>query len=414
MTKPVASSAAAPLCPRANGNCAAMDTSTTPTAPLVIIGGGPAGHAAAESYRKSGGVGAVRMYSADTALPYQRPPLSKTLLRGESDERDLPIEAAGYYRDQGIEVTLDDPVVRLDAAARLLTTRAGRTEHYRTCILATGCVPATLPVPGAEHAHLLRFFAQALALREHAERASSALVIGSGFIGCEAAASLAARGMTVTMLSNEGQPQLQRLGPDAAHQLARWLEQDGVRVLGGVNVASIDDPHTVRLQDGRSLTADLILSATGVVPQTVLAEQAGADLRNKRVAVDEHMCTSVQGLLAAGDVVMARNAAAGRHLTVEHWGEALRMGEVAGATAAGRQDSWAQVPGFWSEIGTHQLKYAAWGDGYDQAVPVERPDGGFTVWYARDGAAVGVLTYLADDDYDRGSALIEAGSPVPA
>ncbi len=95
---------------------------------------------------------------------------------------------------------------------------------------------------------------------------------------------------------------------------------------------------------------------------------------------------------------------------VEHWGEALRMGEVAGTTAAGGEDSWSQAPGFWSEIGTHTLKYSAWGDGHDSTRFVDHEDGGFTVWYGRAGTTVGVLTHEADDDYERGQRLVEQGA----
>ena len=101
---------------------------------------------------------------------------------------------------------------------------------------------------------------------------------------------------------------------------------------------------------------------------------------------------------------------AGRPLHVEHWGDALAQGEVAGRTAAGVEAAWDTVPGFWSTIGERTLKYAAWGDGYDDVRIVDHGDGAFTAWYARDGACVGVLTHDRDDDYERGRERIEHGS----
>ena len=160
---------------------------------------------------------------------------------------------------------------------------------------------------------------------------------------------------------------------------------------------------------GASLTAELILTAAGATPESALAQQAGLKLADGRIVVDERMATDWPGVFAAGDVAFAHNAAAGRSLRVEHWGEALRMGEVAGRNAAGGDDSWSDVPGFWSQIGDHTIKYAAWGDGYDSADLVEHAGGGFTVWYARDGKAVGVLTVNADDDYERGRSAHRAG-----
>jgi NADPH-dependent 2,4-dienoyl-CoA reductase/sulfur reductase-like enzyme len=116
-------------------------------------------------------------------------------------------------------------------------------------------------------------------------------------------------------------------------------------------------------------------------------------------------------VFAAGDVCRAQNVAAGRPLRVEHWGDALTQGEIAGASAAGKQAAWDEVPGFWSTIGSRTLKYAAWGDGFDQARLERHVGGGFTVWYAREGQVVGVLTHEADADYERGSELIKQGAP---
>jgi len=107
------------------------------------------------------------------------------------------------------------------------------------------------------------------------------------------------------------------------------------------------------------------------------------------------------------------NDTVGRRLRVEHWGEAERMGSIAGTVAAGGHARWTEVPGFWSEIGSHTLKYAAWGDGYDEVVPVPDRDGRFTVWYGRDDRAVGVLTHDADPEYEQGAAMVKRGGPVP-
>jgi NADPH-dependent 2,4-dienoyl-CoA reductase/sulfur reductase-like enzyme len=112
-------------------------------------------------------------------------------------------------------------------------------------------------------------------------------------------------------------------------------------------------------------------------------------------------------------VAFAFNAAAERHLAVEHWGEALAMGRVAGRIAAGAEDSWAEVPGFWSAIGGRTIKYAAWGDGFDRASLVHHGGGAFTVWYSQDGVAVGGLTHDADHDYERGRRLIDQRQPTP-
>lgn len=390
-------------------------TSPTNDAALVVVGGGPAGHSAAAAYRAAGGSGRVLILSADDTAPYQRPPLSKDFLRGETEPDELPIEPPEFYRDNNIELRLADPVSSLSLRHGQVVTQSGLAVGFGRCVLATGCEPAVLPVPGADHPDVLRlrFLAQARILRGRAERAGSAIVIGSGFIGCEAAASLAARGVDVTVLSTEELPQLHRLGREVAERLAGWLTGAGVRLVGGAEVAAIEDGTAVQTTDGRRFTADLVLTAAGVKPRGELAEQAGLAVQDGRILVDERMATGDSRVFAAGDVALAHNVTAGRRLPVEHWGEALRMGEIAGTNAAGGDENWSEVPGFWSQIGDRTLKYSAWGDGYEQAELIEHDNGGFTAWYSQDGAAVGVLTHRADGDYERGGELIAAAAPVP-
>jgi 3-phenylpropionate/trans-cinnamate dioxygenase ferredoxin reductase subunit len=116
-------------------------------------------------------------------------------------------------------------------------------------------------------------------------------------------------------------------------------------------------------------------------------------------------------VFAVGDVASAFNATAGRHISIEHWQDAVEQGEIAGAAAAGTDGQWDGVPGFWTTIGDATVKYHAWGDGYDRTQLIDHQDG-FTAWYEREGATVGVLTLNADDDYERGESLIKNAQPV--
>ncbi|RKQ84894.1 pyridine nucleotide-disulfide oxidoreductase [Solirubrobacter pauli] len=372
---------------------------------LVIVGGGPAGLAAARGYRDAGGTGDVTLLTPELVLPYQRPPLSKDFLRGEVDDSDLPIEAEAWYAEHGVTVRLGAEVATLDAASKTLTLGSGETLSYDACVLATGAEPSILPVPGAteDWVLVLRTLATARVLRDRAEQAETGLVVGSGFIGCEVAASLAMRGVAVTLASDEDIPHASRLGEEAGRRIQGWLEDLGVTLRLGQPVEALSED-----------AADLILMAAGVTPRAGLAETAGLDTRDGRIVVDERMRTSAEHVYAAGDVAFARNAAAGRHLAVEHWGEALNMGEIAGRTIAGDAEAqWDVAPGFWSTIGTHTLKYVAWGDGFDEARLVEHGGGAWTIWYGTEGRTVGVLTHERDDDYETGRQLIEAGAPLP-
>jgi NADPH-dependent 2,4-dienoyl-CoA reductase/sulfur reductase-like enzyme len=380
---------------------------------LVVVGGGPAALEAARAYREEGADGEVVLVSGDEHLPYNRPPLSKDFLRGEAEEDALPLEDENFYRHQAIEVRLRTRAQSLDTERRVVTLSGGETLSYGWCIWATGASPKPLPVPGAEGSGVryLRSRRQAAELRDAAAAARSAVVVGSGFIGCEAAASLARRGLAVTLVSMEDGPQAARLGDAASQVLRGWLEDEGVSLRLGVKVEALEAGR-VRLAGGNSAEGELLLVAGGVEPEAGIAAEAGLKIENGRVLVDAHMRSSDASVLAAGDVAFAFNAAAGRHLAVEHWGEALAMGRVAGQTAAGTESSWAEVPGFWSTIGDRTLKYAAWGDGFDDASLVDHGGGAFTVWYSRDGAMVGVLTHDADHDYERGRHLIEQHQPA--
>jgi NADPH-dependent 2,4-dienoyl-CoA reductase/sulfur reductase-like enzyme len=338
---------------------------------LVIVGGGPAALAAARGYREAGGDGDVTMLTRELALPYMRPALSKEYLRGEVDEASLALEPPQWYADHGIEVRLGATMAAVNDAVELID---GTAIPFDVCILATGARPRRL----FDGPSTLRSLADA---RELAKRQGAATVIGSGFIGCEAAASLAMKGLDVTLVTDEDIPHQARLGEAAGRRIAGWLLALGVTLRTGTKAT------------------DGTLMAVGI--------------ESERIPVDAGMRTSRDGVYAAGDLVSAHNAAAGRRLDVEHWGEALNMGEIAGRNAAGDDCVWDVAPGFWSTIGSHVLKYAAWGDGFDEARMVDHARGAFTVWYGREGTTVGVLTHDRDEDYERGQSLVETGAPLP-
>ena len=385
---------------------------------LLVIGSGPAGVAAAEAYRDHGGAGRVVVVTPEDHQPYFRPPLSKDFLRGESDLPDIALRSDTFYEDNDVEVHTGVEIVRLRPADREAESRAGDVIRYENAVIAAGASPLPLPAEGGETVPTLRSVADSDALRRWAARASSALVIGGGFIGCEAAASLAARGVTTSLVGPDRVPQHRRLGPDAGARLAEILVDAGVRYAGGTHVVSVSgrigDGMAAELDTGVTVDVDLIVSATGISPRSRLADVAGLSMRSGRIAVDASMRTSAPHLFAAGDVASAMNATAGRVIPTEHWQDAEDQGRIAGAAAAGTAARWDAVPGFWTQIGDETVKYSAWGDGFASTIPVVHDDGGLTVWYADDaGRAVGVLTHDHDDDYARGSDLVARGAPIP-
>jgi NADPH-dependent 2,4-dienoyl-CoA reductase/sulfur reductase-like enzyme len=379
---------------------------------LLVIGSGPAGVSAVAAYVDAGGPGPVCLVSADPEPPYQRPPLSKTVLTGEEPAEGRPIlqDAAALDR---VEVRLATSVAELDLEDRVVRTTDGAELGYERLVVATGARPVTLDgvAPGAE-VHPLRSLEHARALAGAVAGARTAVVVGSGFIGCEAAASLAVRGLETTLVTPEDAPQATRLGPWAAARLGGWLAEAGVTLVTGTQVTGIGSPRTVLLEDGTELRPDVVLAAVGVSCEQAFLTTSGLHLGEGGVVVDHELRSRDPRVWGAGDVARAHHAVAGRRLSVEHWGDALTMGGLAGANAAAaaRGDaagSWATPPGFWSEVGSHTLKYSAWGDGFASAVPVEGPGGAFTVWYAdAAGELVGVLTHERDADYERGGELL--------
>jgi 3-phenylpropionate/trans-cinnamate dioxygenase ferredoxin reductase component len=377
---------------------------------LIIVGSGPAGVSAAEAFRQRNSDDTVRILTDDPDLPYARPPLSKEFLRGDAEAADAELHPGRWFDERSIELVRTGGVEAIDVGNQHVTA-AGKSYPYRWLVLACGAKPSPFPVPGAQNALQLRSLADAKSLRSAAAKADSAVVIGAGFIGCEAAASLAMRGVATTLVAPDPVPQAKRLGEDAGERITRLLSASGARYVGSVSVSGLSD-KAVHLDNGVTIDCDLILAATGVEPQSALADAAGIKTSDGRIVVDAQMRTSAQNVYAAGDVALAHNSTAGRPVAVEHWQDAVDQGEVAGAAAAGGTAEWDGVPGFWTTIGEATLKYHAWGDGFARARFVDHDDG-FTVWYEADGAAVGVLTYNADDDYDGGEGLIRNRRPIP-
>jgi 3-phenylpropionate/trans-cinnamate dioxygenase ferredoxin reductase subunit len=383
---------------------------------LLAIGGGPAGLAAARAYREAGGAGAVAIVADEQRMPYNRPPLTKELLRGESGEEDLPIESEPWLDEHKVSL-VSGRAVHVDPDGRVLTLSGGRALSYHHCVLATGAEPTRLPVPGADDpaVRVVRSLDHVRELQARLVDGDRVVVIGSGFIGCEIAASLRMRGHPVTLVSDEPAPNARRLGEDAAAVIAGWLDGLGVALALDAEVREIarDGVELTVHADAHELRAPVVVMAAGVSPRGELAAAAGLELHDGAVPVDAGMRTERDGLLAAGDVAFAVNAAAGRPLRVEHWGDALGQGAVAGRTAAGEPAEWDAVPGFWSTIGTHTLKYAAWGDGFDAISMHHGEEGSFAVWYGGKGRIVGVLAHGSDEDYERGRELIAAKAVWP-
>jgi 3-phenylpropionate/trans-cinnamate dioxygenase ferredoxin reductase component len=388
---------------------------------IVIIGGGPGGLSTARAYREAGGRGQIILLTAESYPPYRRPPLTKEYLRDEIKRDELPMENPRWFEENNVELRLATAVREIDRDRQIVKTENGEEVHYDACVLATGSEPIRIPVPGADDPEILvmRTIENSERLKSRVGDGNRAVVVGSGFIGCEAAVSLSMRGAGVTLVSMEEGPQRERLGEDVARRITRWLEGYGVELRLGVGVEGIERKNggfEVAVEGGENVFAETVLFGTGVRPRTELAEAAGLEIERDGVVTDSSMLTSAPGIIAVGDIVFAMNEAAGSRQKVEHWGDALNQGRVAGTVLAGGEVVWREAPGFWSTMGDKTLKYWAWSEGWDEAKFVNKDGAGgeaFTVWYGKEGVTVGVLTHNADEDYEEGRRLIEQGASLP-
>lgn len=358
---------------------------------FLAIGSGAAGLSAAETFRSRHRHIPVRILSADPALPYARPPLSKEYLCGRKAKLDL--HSADWFVRNDIDLIRGVTVERIDTDAQQVITAGGVHFPYWHLVLAPGSVAVPLDVPGGQLAQPLRSFADAVALKMAVRHARAAVVVGAGLIGCEAAACLAALGVQTTMVAVEAVPLQRRFGIEVGERVVKMLSDVGVRFLGASTLAAVENAGVV-LAAGGTVEGEVVVAATGVRPDIRLADTAGLATRDGRVLVDEHMHTSARNVYAAGDITLAHNVAAGDRVICEHWRDAAGQGLIAGLTAAGYPASWDMISGFTCAIGNFTMAYRGWSAPYDLYRLAEQRNG-FSVQYEAGGDIVGTLLATA-------------------
>ncbi len=378
----------------------AWPTHASPGVPperIVIVGGGAAGFAAAEMLRRRGYAGALTMLSADADAPCDRPNLSKDYLAGSAPEEWIPLRGADFYAEHKIDLRLGTTAERIDVAARSVVLNGGATIGWDRLLLATGAEPVRLPIPGADQPHVfvLRSLADSRAIIARAKGAKTAVVLGSGFIGLEVAASLAARGLAVHVVSLDAHPLERVLGAQLGDFVRTLHEAHGETFHMGASIAAID-AGTVRLSDGTQLAADLVVIGVGVKPRLALAEAAGLKL-DRGVVVDQFLQTSQPDIYAAGDIAVWPGGAAGQPMRVEHWVVAERQGQVAAHNMLGAHEPYRDVPFFWSAHHEVTIRYV----GHAQAWDEIRVDGDLAahdcmVSYLQGGKTLAVATIGRD------------------
>jgi apoptosis-inducing factor 3 len=406
---------------------------------IIIVGGGAAGNAAAETLRHEGYSGRITMLSVDETLPCDRPNLSKGYLAGAAPEEsnllgyqagatpegsDL-LRSAKFYIDHKIDLQLGARVTAIDVGSGHVEMADGSRHAYGALLLATGAEPIHLDAPGASlpHVHYLRTLADARALVAKALESKRAVVIGASFIGLEVAASLRARNIEVHVVGRETIPMEKILGPDVGNFIRKLHEKHGVKFHLGSTATSIDE-RSVTLKNGEIIPADLVVIGIGVRPAITLAEKAGLAI-DRGIAVDEYLETSAPRIFAAGDIARWPDRLSGESIRVEHFVVAERQGQTAARNILGRKEKFEDVPFFWTEQYDFGIAYIGHAERWDNA----RIDGQLdsmdcAITYLRGGKKLAVAVIhrdleglRAEVDFEKtiaansGIAMLRSGAP---
>ncbi len=386
------------------------------TATHVIVGAGLAGAVAAATLRSEGFDGSVVLLGAEPHRPYERPPLSKGLLRGESDAEQAFVHDSAFYADNGIELRLGRRATRIDPVDRRVHLDDGEPLGYDRLLLATGARPRELRLPGAGVAgiHHLRDLDDARRLRDGLATATRVAVVGTGWIGSEVAASLRQLGHEVALIGPSPLP-LPALGPEIGKVYRDLHAEHGVELHLGQRVSGFTgDPDVtgVVTRDGPVIEADLVVVGVGAVPRVELAEAAGL-MVDGGILVDEHLEASARGVFAAGDVASAWHPVLERRLRVEHWANARQQGATAARNMLGQAVPYEARPSFFSDQYDLGMEYLGHADPDDRVVfrgdPASRE---FLAFWVRDDRVVAAMNANIWDVGDQLRAIVEGGAAV--
>ncbi len=348
----------------------------------AIVGAGAAGLECADELVAAGFDGRIVLISAEDENPYDRTDLSKTYLQGKKKDDGLPIADRDDLAARGIE-WMNRAVAVVDPPSRTIRFADGGSLAYDACFAAPGSGAAPLDLAGADTAKLfsLRSHTDAKALKIAADPADSVAIIGSGFIGMEAAAALVQSGKRVTVIARDPLPFAKQFGEAVARRLLARHREAGVTVLTGATPASAG-PGAVLLEDGRRVEADLLISAVGAAPRSGLVE--GAERAGRGLVVDERLM-AVDQLFLGGDVASFPVHGHRKPVRIEHWRVAQQHGRHAARAMMGRDAAFDGVPFFWTAQFS-PLRYVGHVEGFDEVHVEGDLDGdSFTAFYVEGG-----------------------------
>ena len=357
--------------------------------PIVILGGGVvAGYAAKEFVAQSGKMGELAIVTAENALPYERPSLSKGFLAGKEGVGDIQISDAVFYRKHGIAVFRNFQVGKVDFRGRRLQSNSGKVIGFEQLLIATGSTVRRLKVPGASRSEVfyLRQMKDSQAIRQQIKRGRRAVVIGAGFIGMEVASVLASHGVRTAMVFPDDRVWKRLFTPPISTFFERQFAGRGIIFMKSEKVAALTHKNhecQVVLESGNELPTDFVVAGIGVTPSMELFRRTPLDT-DDGIKVNKFLETSVPGVWAAGDIANYPDQVFHRRVRVEHWDNAVEQGKVAMRNMLGKLQPFIHVPYFFSDA--FDLSYEFWGDatGHDQVVyRGNLYEKQFSVWWLR-------------------------------
>jgi 3-phenylpropionate/trans-cinnamate dioxygenase ferredoxin reductase component len=395
----------------------------TASTPYVIIGASLAGAKAAEALRAAGFDGPITLIGDETERPYERPPLSKGYLLGQSERDVIYVHPSEWYADSGIDLRLGVAATGINRAAHQVSLADGGTIEYGKLLIATGSSPRRLQMPGADLDGVLylRRVGDSDQIKKAFAGAARVAIIGGGWIGLETAAAARAAGAAVTVLEMAELPLVRVLGPEVARVFADLHTGQGVSLRCGVQIDEITGGNGkatgVRLSDGRVVEADVIVAGVGITPNTQLAAAAGLEVDNG-VWVDAELRSSDPDIYAAGDVANAYHPVLGKHIRVEHWANALNQPQTAAKAMLGQSVTYDRMPYFFTDQYDLGMEYTGFVEpgGYSRVVfrgDIDRREF-VAFWLSADGRVLAGMNVNVWDVTDAIRDLVRGGRPVDA
>jgi 3-phenylpropionate/trans-cinnamate dioxygenase ferredoxin reductase subunit len=381
----------------------------------LLIGGGLAAANCARWLRDEGADGSILLVGREPRAPYNRPPLSKGYLQGGESFEDALFRPDEWWGENDIELLTRTSVMKLDAGERVATLSNKEEVAFDKALLATGANVRRLRVDGADldGIHYLRAVANSDGIREEAEKAERAVLVGGSYIGCEVAASLtSAHGVKCSIVMLEDVTFERQFGAEVGGYFQRVLEEHGVEVHGGEELERVEGEDgrvsKVVTKGGLELDCDLVVIGAGVAPDVMLAKQAGLELGEAGgVRCSSRLETSVPGIYAAGDICEYDSPVHGRPIRVEHWDVAFNHGRTAALNMMGRETEHDVVPYFFSDLADwSSMEYVGPGTG-EPVIRGSLDDGDFTAFYLDGGRVTAALTVGRSDDLDHAKRFIK-------